>query len=354
MTEESFGSTPLFQLNLMLFLAWPAPPSFVSPVFRKEGFVLESIAPPLSTPLQARARAQAGGLPIGLTARPDVLLRQQDERQFLLIECKKSSFGPGSDTSEQARALLACSGIYLAERIGLKSPEHWKDFLLYVVTGGQEPQMQATLQALALEMEENHISTSGNGAIGVHIRGDGVYLVNPDSQSAVPVDSLRSTVGKGLRVMELEEGEDPRPLYLIPLDPSVDVRDPFERRVLEERVRQALTSLIGSRLDASRLEVTMEEIMVAVTEVWEVWEDSSARKGFRNAVRAYVREVLRRIRRLEVEVELQEQRFVFKQVTPDVARRVRRYLTSVAFRRGQIDLWTDAVQLDFGSLAEEW
>jgi hypothetical protein len=351
--EKPFGSTPLFQLNLMLFLAWPAPPSFVNPIFWQEGFALESIAPSLGTPLEALARAQAADLPINVTARPELLLTQKNEQQFLLIECKRSSFGPESDTSQQARALLACSGIYLAERIGAKNPENWEDCLLYTVSGGQEHQMRDTLQVLTSEMQESRIFTANNGAIGIHIQADGVYL-GSDNQSNIPIHSLQQAEGGGLRVMELEEGEDPRPLYLIPFDPSIGVSDPVERQVLEERVRQALASLIGSRLDNPSFRISMDEILTAVTEVWEMWEDSSAKKGFRNAVRAYVREVLRQIRKQGTPVESREQHFAFKQVTPDSARDLRRYLTSVAFRRGEIDLWSNAVQLDFSSLAEGW
>jgi len=33
---------------------------------------------------------------------------------------------------------------------------------------------------------------------------------------------------------------------------------------------------------------------------------------------------------------------------------VRHYLTRVTFRRGEIDLWSEAVQLDFSSLADGW
>ncbi len=46
--------------------------------------------------------------------------------------------------------------------------------------------------------------------------------------------------------------------------------------------------------------------------------------------------------------------FTFVQITPQVAQTVRRYLISTAFRRGEIDLWSEAVQLDFSSLAEGW
>ena len=336
--------TPLFQLNLMLFLTWPAPSSFVTPIFYREGFALRSIAPSIGVPLEALARAQAADLPIQPTASPELLLEQGCQQQLLLIECKSSSFGPASSTSRQARALLACPGPYLAERIGITAAMDWKGYLLYVVGGGQEGPMQDTLQVLSQELHTARISTADSGAMGIHVRADGVYL-SPEARSNIPVQALQQTPTHGLQVMALEEGEDPRPLYLIPLDPSIAVDDPVERQMLEERVRQAVTSLIG----------TMDEILTAVTPVWNVWKGSQAAKAFLKAVRTYVvRKVLVHMRRLGAHIDLHPHHFAFTQVTPKIARDLRRYLDSVAFRRGEIDLWSEAVQLDFSSLAEGW
>jgi hypothetical protein len=353
MNDTPFAPTPLFQLNLMLFLAWPAPPSFVEPIFWREGFELRSIAPSIGVPLEALARAQMANLPIQPTASPELLLEQNSQQQLLLIECKSSSFGSASSTSQQARALLACTGPYLAERIGVAEAMAWKGYLLYVISGGQESPMQDTLQALGQELQAARISAASGGAMGIHVRADGVYL-SPDARSNIPVQALRQSLANGVQVMALEQDEDPRPLYLIPFDPSVGVDDPVERRVLEERVRQALTSLIGSRLDMPSFEVAMDEILTAATEVWNLWEDSQAATGFRNAVRAYVRDVLRQVRNLGAHIQSHEHHFAFTEVTPRIARDLRRYLESAAFRRGEIDLWSEAVQLDFSGLAEGW
>jgi hypothetical protein len=351
--ETPFALTPLFQLNLVLFLTWSAPPSFVEPIFQRESFALRSIAPSIGAPLEALARAQAANLPIQPTVSPDMLLEQSSQQQLLLIECKLSSFGPDSSISRQARALLACHGPYLAERIGVTVAMDWKGYLLYAVGGGQEGPMQDTLQALSQELHTARISTADSGAMGIHIQADGVYL-SPDARSKIPVQTLQQAPADGVRVMALEGGEDPRPLYLIPLDPSIGIDDPVERQVLEERVRQALTSLIGSRLDTPSFEVTMDEILTAVTEVWHLWEDSQATKYFRNAIRRYVKQVLRQMRKLGAHIDPYPRHFAFTQVTPKIARDLRRYLDSVTFRRGEIDLWSEAVQLDFSSLAEGW
>lgn len=352
--------TPLFQLNLMIWLAWPsAPRGILKPVFHEDGFVLSAIGPVFELPLDARARAGAGALPFKERTGPDLLLRQHPRHLLLPIECKLSSFGPSvphdSDKHQahQATALLSFSGTFLADYFGLSTPEKWQACLLYTVSGGQEAAMLQTLQELRGQLQAVQIDPTSACALGIHIRDDGVYL-SPAASENVPVAALQASTCNGIQVMRLEGGEDPRFLYLIPWDPSIGPADDYERRVLEERVRSALTSVIGSRLDSPSFEVALDEIVCEAVEVWEVWRDRQAKAGFRNAVRAYVKQVLAQLHRMQIEISIRQDTFTFVQLTPGAAHKVRRYLSSAAFRKGDVDLWSEAVQLDFSSLAEGW
>jgi len=352
--------TPLFQLNLMIWLTWLVPPGeIVRPIFREDGFALRGIGQAFELPLEIRARAGAAGIPFKERPGPDLLLEHHQRRLFLPIECKVSSFGPDAPLGNrkhqacQAAALLSATGSYLADYFGLPAPVDWRAYLLYAVSGGQEAAMQATLGHLSTRLQTAHINPTPAGALGIHIRDDGVYL-KPPLKANVPVTALQASPPDGVRVMELENGEDPRLLYLLPWDPSIGPADEYERRVLEERVRSALTSLIGSRLDAPTFEVSLNEILQAAVEVWEIWRDRQAVTGFRNAVRVYVKRILTQLRKMGVDIQIRQNTFTFAQVTPQVAQAVRRYLTSVTFRRGEVDLWSEAVQLDFSSLADGW
>jgi len=352
--------TPLFQLNLMIWLTWPAPPAGgMRPIFREDGFALRGVGPAFELRLEIRARAGAASLPFKERPGPDLLLYHHQRRLFLPMECKVSSFGPDvppgnkKHQARQAAALLSATGPYLADYFGLLAPTDWRAYLLYAVSGNQEAAMQATLGRLSTQLQTARIDPTPAGALGIHVREDGIYL-QPAPAASVPVTALQAAPPGGVRVMELEGGEDPRLLYLIPWDPSIGPADEYERRVLEERVRSALTSLVGSRLDAPAFEVSLDEILQAAVEVWEVWRDRQATAGFRNAVRVYVRRVLAQLRKRGVNIQVHQNTFAFVQVTPQLAQAVRRYLLSAAFRRGEIDLWSEAVQLDFSSLADGW
>jgi len=354
------NQTPLFQLNLMIWLTWPAPPGgVVRPIFQEAGFALRAIGPAFELPLETRARAGAANIPFKERPGPDLLLDHHQHRLFLPIECKVSSFGPDvppgnkKHQAHQAAALLSATGPYLADYFGLPAPADWQAYLLYAVSGSQEAAMQTTLGHLSTQLQTEHIDPTPAGALGIHIRDDGIYL-KPAPASRIPVTALQAPPPDGIRVMELEDGEDPHLLYLLPWDPSIGPIGEYERRVLEERVRSALVSLIGSRLDAPTFDVSLDEVLRAAVEVWEVWHDRQAAMGFRNAVRAYVKQILAQLRKEGVDIQIRQNTFTFVQVTPQVAQKVRHYLTRVTFRRGEIDLWSEAVQLDFSSLADGW
>ncbi|MBI3760708.1 MAG: hypothetical protein HY260_02460 [Chloroflexi bacterium] len=350
-----FDQTPLFQLNLMIFLAWPSAPAFVRPVLREGGFALHAIGPPIPTTLQTQARAANATPPIPLTPTPspDLLFSKAESKTLMPMECKLSSFGPEAKQARQAAALLSCISTHLADILGLATPGNWSAMLVYAVRDGFESLMQDTLSSLTTRLNSALVETVPFGSLGIAVRSDGVYLV-PEPRAALPISALMSAPTDGVRVMPLEEGEDPRPLYLVPLDPAYQTHDDYEKRALEERVRTALASLVGSRLDQVRFEVALDDILRAAVEVWDAWADRNAKKNIRNAVRAYARQVLQQIRKLGLDINVDQDRIIFQHISPSTANEVRRYFSSAGFRQGRIDLWSEAVQLDFSSLAEGW
>ncbi|MBN1315821.1 MAG: hypothetical protein JXA42_10145 [Anaerolineales bacterium] len=354
------NQTPLFQLNLMLWLTWPAPSiGTLRPIFLEDGFSLRAIGPAFEMPLEVRAIAGSAGIPFQGRVGPDVLLDHKRRKIFLPIECKVSSFGPDKPAENknhpvnQANTLLTATGFYLADYLGLPAPATWRSFLLYSVSGGQEAAMYFTLEKLIERMRVVTLDSTSASAIGIYINNDGIYL-KPALSTNIPITGFQGSAPDGVRVLEIKEGQDPRLLYLLPWDPSIGPGDEYEQRILEERVRSALTSLIGSRMDLPAFTVSLDEILQTAVEVWDTWQDRQATAGFRNAVRAYVKQILSHLRKMDVEIQIHQDTFSFLNITIEISHQVRRYLAGSAFRRGEIDLWSKAVQLDFSSLADGW
>ncbi len=351
----SFEQTPLFQLNLMIFLSWPSPSVVVDPLFYKEGYELYKIGPRIPTALEAQARANSSVPPIPFTPRPspDIVLRHTEKKTILIIECKKQSFGPDSKQASQAASLLSCVGQHVASVFGLPSEECWSSFLCYAMGDSNISAMQDTINALATKLEDTSIPVTDSGCISITVLQDGVYMAM-EPRSRIPLSGLQDATQPGIKVMPLADGDDPRPLYLIPIDPSITVNDDYEKSMLSERVRMALASLLGSQLDQGEFAFELDDVMRSAIEVWDMWADYDCRKYVKNAVRSYLRLIFREVNKVGLQVTVDQDRLMFHHVTPSVAADTRRYLSSAAFRKGQIDLWSSSVQPDFSNLAHGW
>jgi hypothetical protein len=348
-----FEQTPLFQLNLMIWLSWPAVSKNVIPIFYQDGYRLYRIGPSITVSPAHRPRFATLPMPVKRSAAPDLLLRNAKSQTLMPLECKVSSFGPDTEQAGQASGLLSLTGQYLADYFGLPQADDWSAFLLYALCDGQQDRMCDTLEELSAHLQRLEIDVVPSGSIGIQVTDTGVYL-RPEPRSVIPVPSLRHQLEHAVLVMELEPGDDPYPLYVIPLDPSVDAHDEHGHRVLEERVRSALTSLIGSRLDAPKLEITLDEVLRVAIEVWDIWDETMAKQGLRNSIKVYLRTTLQVLRKAGLRVNVVHNRVTIVGITPARAKTIRKFLKSVAWRKGEVDLRSEAVQMDFSDLAEGW
>src|SRR5215213_3763670 len=100
MASVPFRQDALFQLNLLIWLSWPARPG-VYPLFRDHGFELYRLSQEVDVPVAARLAAASATPPIPVSQRvsADLLLRHQARQRLITLECKVSSFGPDSSTA---------------------------------------------------------------------------------------------------------------------------------------------------------------------------------------------------------------------------------------------------------------
>ena len=138
--------------------------------------------------------------------------------------------------------------------IGLPSASKWQAYLCYALGDGNQQAMLDTLEVLSSRLERASIETVLSGTIGIAVRKNGVHLKSLPRDNS-PITALRTSGPDGICVMALDEGDDPRPLYLLPLDPSIRMDGKSERRDLEERVRSGITSVIGRHLDEPEFEI---------------------------------------------------------------------------------------------------
>src|SRR3989338_8016764 len=110
----------LFQMNLILWLAQPIGMNIgLRAILAESGYSVYSIAPSLALPIPIRQRIREKNINAQDGCSPDIILGKEKSNFFLLVECKKQSFGPDSSTSEQARTLLLLDGQILGESLAL-------------------------------------------------------------------------------------------------------------------------------------------------------------------------------------------------------------------------------------------
>lgn len=284
MTQVSeLCSDPLFQLNLVLWLAQPMPSlRSLRPILSEAGFEVYSIAPLLALPPQIRERVAVNRIACRDAVRPDVVLRRQTgRRMFLLTECKKSSFGVDSSTSEQARAYLLMTGPDFGDVIGLATAEHPDSAVLYLTVCQQCAALQDTLHELEEEMLRHRVPHGHSHCLG--LKGDEsiVALVVVDKTAK----ELNLSGTSPVTVLEAGSGTDPRPLYFIPYDPGIDQsaeERAFCRRIMLERVHSSLLGKVGRAALSTNQSFSTDDLLADATfEMYRLWVDNEARKHVR-------------------------------------------------------------------------
>ena len=276
MVSHAPESSSLFQLNVLIWATIPQPPRApVKPILSAFGYRLFSIEQPLEASIGQRANLQARTPPVSIAPVADVLLEHVGSSHFVIMECKPSSFGVESGQTRQARGyILAGSGI--AQR-GLPAAAKSAE-VCYLVPETYTSAMEKTLVALRAELLRGGDQVCDVGALGVAIRGDGVYLES--SHESSERGRLPRDVAPAQRVLEIQDGEDPRPLYVIPWMPESGDED---LSALREKLRAQLLSHIG-RSPLGRLELRFDDLLDEVSRgVYSLWRDRESLQGQVNA-----------------------------------------------------------------------
>jgi len=276
---------PLFQLNVLLWLAQPLPEkSDIRPVLHQQGFSVYAIAPALPVPLDLRLAAQRANIAVQESVRPDVVLAREKDRQFVFTECKASSFGPASATAEQAGAFLLVAGPRAPEVLGLTPAQVGDSLLAYLTPDSQRAALNATLTQLADTLARQQLPPGRFCLWGLSVTPTDLTVVMDRTGS----DYVSLPEGSH-RVMPLQPDTDPRPLYFIPYDPDVDLSPPeraFCRRVLFERIHSSVLVAVGRATPPADLLLDCNGLLNdAMFGMYALWENRDSARHMRELCR---------------------------------------------------------------------
>ena len=273
----------LFQLNLVLWLTQPLPEDFaIRSIFKESGYSVHSISQPLALPIPIRERIREKNINVQDRCSPDVILEKRLENSFLFVECKKHSFSANSTTSEQARTLLLLKGRALSEALGLALDTIVENNVGYLTRDDQRSQLNETCKIMKDSLETNGFAVSSTCCLGIKCDStNSIYLVI-DSADA---DKLELSEHGDIKIIDGQSETDPRPLYFVPLDPSVEQNE-YGIKTLEQRLLSEILSLIGRAKIPSKILFVYEELLEKATwGMYGIWGDRNAKLSLKRKVK---------------------------------------------------------------------
>lgn len=288
--EELCGD-PLFQLNMAIWLSQSKPGGFgVRPLFYESGFSIHSISPRLSIPPDIRLILNEFGIKYHESAAPDIVLSRDNHTKICILECKKNAFDIGSTNILQAYTLLIISGPAAVEVLGLGLRKKSGGILAYLTRSGQDDVLQDTLKKLKDDLSRINIDSGEPGCFGIGCDDNALYL----KYTANLGQAMNIEDDSPVEVLSLDEDTDPRPLYIIPYDPSLFNQHSREeekicRRVLYERFLSYVLCKVGSAEPPAEIIIPIDEILnISTFHLFEIWEDRNVRKNFRSLLKEFM------------------------------------------------------------------
>lgn len=231
MKAEQLIRDPIFQLNLLLWMAKEQPPAgyVTKPVFYENGFRVVYIENPFPLPQATITAVQQSQREISLGPEPELLLGRMADKVALYFEAKANSFSSESTSCIQARGHLLAAGAAFAEVMApLQSC-----LLCYVLPEDKRELMTSCLQELSSDLRSGGLSPGSHSTHGLAVVQQNLhYIWDQTFQAHTGVEGTSAVVLSGL-----SEDTDPSPLFLIYSDedyPDAQNHDLLRRCVINQ------------------------------------------------------------------------------------------------------------------------
>jgi hypothetical protein len=267
-TASDVVSDPIGQLNLILWATRPLPEGHaIRPVLRDAGYELRYLGPALPLTPALRERLIDSGLPFRERPRPDVLLRRSEADEYLLVECKRTMFGPCSSSASQTRGLLLQTPDQLRAVLYLSPDAPANAHLAYVTRHYESPNPAEGIASIADQLGGAGFEVIPAGIICLEARDDGIYMRTGYFPGVLPAPLLEAT-GHEVLLSRSDEGGSPLPLLLIPWEPSLDRDSPlaaFGKWVLYQRLLTHVVIAVGHATPGHPVDVFYDAMLSDAT-----------------------------------------------------------------------------------------
>ena len=289
--SESLFRDPLFQLNLSIFLAQRQGDFTIKPILFELGYSLQSIGSKLSLPLAVRSEIKDKAIKANDNAKPEIVLINKRDKKYIFWECKCEFFSTDSSTAAQCRTYLLMTGSSLGQVLGLRNDHGYEGMVVYLTPSDKYEQLEATLMSLKLELEQAGLEVGTPVCLGIQCTDTSLSICFTQRSG-----NLLGICENGpILIKEFESGTDPRPLYIIPIDPGISQAS-HERdyclRVFNERSLNFLIRIIGRAGRSNEVIINYDDLMDDVTlGFYKYWQDNEARRYVRDIINNLLREI---------------------------------------------------------------
>ncbi|QGH32579.1 hypothetical protein GI584_00095 [Gracilibacillus salitolerans] len=306
--------TPLFQLNLYLHMGMAYPDnSLIEPILYKKGYVINSIGEELPVPDELRKRLgkHLHGR-INRSVVPEIVFLNKGDNTLLLLECKVKSFSEDITKrgARQALGYLSLDPNGINSFLGMKKNNNLK--LLYSVAEEEYESLNDVLHNLSEIITDLRSNPVSYDIHSLTVNSDGIYIGEKKD------DDIKYTqVAKNLEPV----------LYIIPVDPELNLKDEYGKKVLGEKVRNSIRIIIGRSISMKEQSFTLEEACKRVIPVWEKWVPK-AQKPIIRIVKKYIDDLLAEISKKGLQYSYDKRRYKYTAVDESSIQKIRTYLTS--------------------------
>jgi hypothetical protein len=257
---------PVFQLNLLIWMAKPQPKDAymkglgVRPVFTEWGYRIISIEVPQTLSEATQAAIRASGVQVQGEVEPELALAKHEVKKGLVFEAKRDSFSPASTTSKQARAHLLLAGGDFAD--AFRPLE--QGLCCYVVPGDRTQPMAECLAALTKELTDKALKPGVFSVHGLSSDQTGInYVWDAALKAHVGANDDSAVVMTGLA-----DDTDPSPLILVYSDDDCwnEAQRGFYRQVMINQARSRLLCDLHNHEPGSEYAVTARDLLLRTTD----------------------------------------------------------------------------------------
>lgn len=183
--------------------------------------------------------------------------------------------------------MLILDGVFFKSYIGKPDAETWDSLLVYLTRSGYGDRIHERLSELHPELWDNDAAVSPHSCLEIIQHDRGVDIICTSDASILPNLDLSTR----RQVLELDPGQHPSALYLIPFIPADDGNpEVIAEQAFRELLRSATLGLFRS-LGPGRQYDLDNDFLVRAIRVWPIWRQNETKRSLRTYARTFLRQI---------------------------------------------------------------